>query len=143
MLPPPFGSVCIWPGEEDGLLDEVEETEVVVVVGVSSWVEDWGARGQNGEHGKGEFVYSLWNQSEWLYPLSSIFLRATRMPRRVVKESVKRREEKERNIWRNIRGSCEKTRQGGAVVGLWSEAPGRITLTVRVTAGECKKKNEL
>ena len=74
----------------DGLLDEeVEEMELVVVVGVSSWVEDWRAKGQNGEHGKRGCVYSLWNQSEWLYPLSSIFLRATRMPRRVVKVSVK------------------------------------------------------
>jgi len=61
------------------------------------------------------------------------------MPRRVVRVSVKRREGKERNIWRNIRGSCEKTRQGGAVVGLRAEAPGRITLTERVTAGKWKE----
>jgi len=41
LLPPPFGSVCIWPGEEDGVPDEeVEETELGVVVEVSSWVED-------------------------------------------------------------------------------------------------------
>ena len=30
-----------------------------------------------------------------------------------------------------------------AVVGLWAKAPGRITPTERVTAGECKKKRTL
>ena len=46
LSPPPFGSVCITPGEEDGPLDEdVEELEVVVVVVIPGWVEDWGAKG--------------------------------------------------------------------------------------------------
>jgi len=54
LLPLPPELVCIGPVEEDGLPDEeVEETRPVVVEGVPSWVEDWRARGQNGEAGRG------------------------------------------------------------------------------------------
>ena len=66
-----------------------EGIDSTVVEVVSNWVEDWKAKGQNGEHKKGGFVYSRWNQSECLCPLSSIFLRATRVSRWVVKVSVK------------------------------------------------------
>lgn len=50
--PPPFELFSIRFVEEDGPLDKVEEVGSAVVEEVSNWVEDWGAKGQNGQHGR-------------------------------------------------------------------------------------------
>ena len=63
----------------------VDEIRSEVVVRVLKTVEDWIARGQEGQHGDNEFGYSRMDQ---VSPLSSIFLCATRMARWVVRDCV-------------------------------------------------------